>query len=89
MNHNVFSRVCQHAHTHILLKTFRIIITIMAKANLMERRLTSDLFIDYENKEIKNIYDNVKNAQHVYSMVMREHYYDKVKYMSYIQCQRL
>ena len=52
----------------------------MAKANLMERRLTSDLFIDYENK---NIYDNVKNAQlALYSMAMREHYYDKVKYMS-------
>ena len=29
----------------------------MAKANLMERRRTSDLFIDYENK---NIYDNEK-----------------------------
>ena len=28
----------------------------MAKAKLMEGRLTSDLFIDYE----KNIYDNVK-----------------------------
>ena len=51
----------------------------MAKANLMERRLTSDLFIDYENK---NIYDNVKNAQHVYLIAISEHYYDKVKYMS-------
>ena len=50
----------------------------MAKANLMERRLTSDLFIDYENK---NIYDNVKNAQHVYLIAMYEHYCDKVKYM--------
>ena len=51
----------------------------MAKANLMDRRLTSDLFIDYENK---NIYDNVKNAQHVYLIGISEHYYDKVKYMS-------
>ena len=51
----------------------------MAKANLMERRLTSDLFIDYENK---NIYDNVKNAQHVYLIAIYEHYCDKVKYMS-------
>ena len=51
----------------------------MAKANLMERRLTSDLFIDYENK---NIYDNVKNAHHVYLIAISEHYYDKVKYMS-------
>ena len=51
----------------------------MAKANLMERRLTSDLFIDYENK---NIYDNVKNAQHVYLIAMSEHYYDKVNYKS-------
>ena len=51
----------------------------MAKAKLMERRLTSDLFIDYENK---NIYDNVKNAQHVYLIGISEHYYDKVEYMS-------
>ena len=49
----------------------------MVKANLMERRRTSDLFIDY-----KNIYDNVKNAQHVYLIAISEHYYDKVKYMS-------
>ena len=58
----------------------------MAKANLMERRRTSDLFIDYENK---NIYDNEKNAQHVYLIAMSEHYYEKVKYIIYIQCQRL
>ena len=58
----------------------------MAKANLMERRRTSDLFIDYENK---NIYDNVKNAQHVYLIARSEDYYVEVKYIIYIQCQRL